>query len=249
MRTISAVIITQDEERNIGRCLESLKDVAVEVIVVDSGSTDRTEAICHEYGAKFVHHDWEGYDRQKNFANSLATQPWVLSIDGDEALSPELREGLLEWSAENDQQPVVYSVNRLTFFDGQPIRHCGWYPETKARLFPAGCAKWDGIVHEDLLFNGEAVKLKGDLLHYPYSGLGDLLAKYTKYATLMAEKYHRHGRRARKSDTVLRPVWNFIRNYFFKGGFLDGHNGFVICKMMAYYTFLKYSLLREKNKQ
>ena len=147
-----AGIITHNEERNIGRCLESLRDVADEVIVVDSGSTDATEAICQQAGARFERHDWEGYSAQKNYANSLASCPWILSIDADEALSPELRQSLLRWKQE-ETQPALFSFNRLTNYCGHWIHHCGWYPDKVVRVFPAGAARWDGLVHEKLVTN------------------------------------------------------------------------------------------------
>ncbi|MCR4659897.1 MAG: glycosyltransferase family 2 protein [Bacteroidales bacterium] len=247
MRNISAVIITCNEARNIGRCLDSLAGVADEIIVVDSGSTDNTELICKEYNVRFDAHPWEGYDKQKNYANSLATNSWIFSIDADEALSPKLRESLMKFKQGEDDATTAYSVNRLTYYQGRAIRHCGWYPERKVRLFRKGEAKWDGIVHEDLVFEGKAANLDGDLLHYPYNGLNDLIAKYSKYASLMADKYHSQGKHATTMDCVLRPLWTFLRNYLIRFGMLDGHEGWTICKMMAYYTFMKYTLLREKR--
>ena len=154
MEKITAVIITKNEERNIGRCLESLKGVADEVVVVDSGSTDRTEALCREAGVRFVSHPWEGYSGQKNYANSLATHPWILSIDADEALSPTLRESILALKhSDNSQFSILnsqFSFNRLTNYCGHWIRHCGWYPDVCTRLFHRDVMEWDGTVHEEL---------------------------------------------------------------------------------------------------
>ena len=178
MDTISAVIITHNEERNIGRCLESLRGVADEVIVVDSGSTDATEAICVAAGARFVRHDWEGYSGQKNYANGLASHPWLLSIDADEALSPQLRESILRLKEKGFDAETVYSMNRLTNYCGRWIRHCGWYPDACVRLWHTGVATWDGLVHEELRYstNVRHAKVEGDLWHYSYYRGGAFVA-------------------------------------------------------------------------
>lgn len=248
MESITAVIITKNEERNIGRCLESLQGVADEVVVVDSGSTDQTEAICREHGARFVHHDWEDYSAQKNYANSLATHPWLLSIDADEALSPTLRENLLRLKAEGLDCATVYSFNRLTNYCGHWIRHCGWYPDRKERLWAADRARWDGEVHEELFFDQPMnhQTLAGDLLHYSYHSTSEMADRQLRYATLAAEKAFRQGKRCPAGAPVLKPCWTFVRNYLLRGGFRDGAAGFTVCRMSAYYTFLKYTLLRER---
>lgn len=251
MNEISAVIITQNEERNIGRCLESLADVADEIIVVDSGSTDGTEAICRKAGAHFEHHDWAGYSGQKNYANSLATKPWILSIDADEALSPTLRESLLTLKQQGLKPNTIYFMNRLTNYCGHWIRHCGWYPDQKCRLWPNGAVEWEGEVHEELRYLQTHLlseTLDGDLHHYSYYSVADHAARQVRYATLAAEKAHARGKRVSVLGVWLRPGWTFIRNYIFKGGLLDGQAGYTVCRMSAFYTFIKYALLREKNR-
>lgn len=247
MINISAVIITKNEERNIVRCLQSLQGVADEVIVVDSGSTDRTEALCREAGVRFVSHPWEGYSEQKNYANSLATGDWILSLDADEALSPRLRESLLALKRNEFPPATAYSFNRLTNYCGHWIHHCGWYPDTCTRLFPKDAAKWDGIVHEQLTFNSHfsILNLKGDLLHYSYYSVADHANRQQHYATLAAIKAHHAGKRASALDLWLRPRWTFFRNFILKGGFLDGHAGYIVCRMSAFYSFLKYAQIRE----
>ena len=252
MEQISAVIITQNEERNIGRCLESLKEVADEVIVVDSGSTDGTADICRKAGARFEHHDWQGYSGQKNYANRLASHPWILSIDADEALSPALRESILALKRQGLSPSTVYAVNRLNNYCGQWIHHCGWYPDWKIRLWRNGAVEWVGEVHEDLQFlqtHLSSHTLEGDLLHYSYYSVADHAARQVRYATLAARKAQAAGKRAGALDVWLRPGWTFARNYLFKGGFLDGHAGYTVCRMSAFYTFIKYALLRELNRQ
>ncbi len=247
MESITAVIITKNEERNIGRCLESLQGVADEVVVVDSGSTDQTEAICREHGARFVHHDWEGYSAQKNYANSLATHPWLLSIDADEALSPTLRESLLKVKADGPDRGAVYSFNRLTNYCGRWIHHCGWYPDSCTRLWHKGMASWDGIIHETLTYSRQPthVHLAGDLYHYSYYSVADHLQRMTHYAPLTAEKAFRQGKRCSLAGVALRPAWTFFKCYILKGGILDGSAGYTVSRMSAYNTFLKYTLLRE----
>ncbi|MBP5677280.1 MAG: glycosyltransferase family 2 protein [Bacteroidales bacterium] len=247
--TISAVIITKNEERNIGRCLASLKGVADEIIVVDSGSTDGTEALCREAGARFEYHAWSGYSEQKNYADSLATGDWTLSIDADEALSPELRESLTVLKRDGEKADAVYSVKRLTNYCGHWVHHCGWYPDSRIRLWPTGQASWDGIIHEELVFKLplKTLQLEGDLYHYSYYTVAEHVERIARYAPLSAEKDHARGKRVTKAGIVFRPLWTFIRGYLLKGGILDGHTGFVICKLSATYTLVKYSTLYNLN--
>ena len=164
---ISAVIITQNEERNIGRCLESLSGIVDETVVVDSGSTDETKEICEKYGARFMHHDWKDYADQKNYANSLVNHEWTLSIDADEALSDQLRESISELKKAGLDGNCTYSMARLNNYCGSWIRHSGWYPDEKVRLWPSGACTWEGLVHEELKYAKamENRKLEGDLLH------------------------------------------------------------------------------------
>ena len=249
MEKLSAVIITQNEERNIARCLDSLRGVADEVVVVDSGSTDGTEAICSRLGARFLHHDWAGYSGQKNYANSLASHPWILSIDADEALSEELKRSILRMKSSAPSDEVVYSMCRLNNYCGQWIRHCGWYPDEKVRLWHQGVCQWDGEVHEELRFQRPVrrQRLTGDLLHYTYYSVTDHAARQVRYATLAAEKARRQGKRSGVGALWLKPTWTFLRNYIFKGGFLDGRAGYLVCKMSAFYTLVKYAKLNESE--
>ena len=247
MNNISAVIITHNEERNIARCIESLQGVADEIIVVDSGSTDRTQLICAQHkNLIFQFHPWEGYSAQKNYANSLASNPWILSIDADEALSPTLRDSLLSWKAQQKPQPALYRFNRLTNYCGHWIHHCGWYPDPCTRLFPKDTVQWDGIVHEQLttLHPLPTIHLNGDLLHYSYYSVDEHAQRQLHYATLAAQKAHDAGRTVTALGVWLRPKWNFLRNYLLKGGFLDGYAGYTVCRMSAFYTFMKYSILK-----
>lgn len=249
--TITAVIITHNEERNIARCLLSLQDVADEVVVVDSGSTDNTESICRNARVVFEHHDWEGFAKQKNYANSLATKEWILSIDADEALSDELRESIMALKSSVSDTNVAYSFNRITNYCGHWIRHCGWYPDRCCRLWSKDIAHWDGIVHEELRFDQPVTfkPLAGHLLHYSYYSVADHASRLAKYASLGAEQYYADGKRCTLASIILRPAWTFFRNYILKGGILDGWAGFVVCRMSAMYTLTKYATLYKMSKE
>ncbi len=249
MVTLSVIIITHNEERNIERCLEALHGIASEVVVVDSGSTDETGAICRQQGATFVHHDWEGFSKQKNYAETLATGDWVLSLDADEEVGEELFDSLLHLLAEGPREGEVYSVNRLTNFCGHWIRHCGWYPDTKVRLWQRGTARWEGDVHEQLVFSKpvKPLQLKGDLLHYSYYTLDELATRQAHYYQLAAQEAYAKGRRCGRGALLRKPLWRFLRDYLFRGGFLDGEAGYTVCRMNAHYTFMKYATLRELN--
>ena len=152
---LTAVIITKNEERNILRCLNSLLDVADEIVVVDSGSTDRTEEICNSFNVKFVQQEWLGYSEQKNFANNLASNDWILSIDADEELSEKLKNSISELKNQRLSDDEVFSMNRLTNYCGHWIRHCGWYPDRKIRIWNRTVGKWQGEIHETIEFSAE----------------------------------------------------------------------------------------------
>lgn len=238
---ISAVIITKNEERNIRRCLESLQGVADEIIVLDSHSTDGTKAICAEFGVRFVEQDWLGYATTKNQGNSLATHDFVLSLDADEALSPTLREAIL---AVKPKLENVYSFNRLTIYCGQEIRHCGWYPDRKPRLFRKGAAAWEGAyVHETLVPKADVPvqQLKGDLLHYSYYSIGEHVTRTNKYAELAAQRLVEGGKSGLLFKALFSPGFRFFKNYVLRLGFLDGFYGLVICTVSSWEVFLKYA--------
>ena len=249
METISAVIITFNEEKNIGRCLQSLQGVADEVIVVDSGSTDKTEEICRQYGAKIICQKWLGYGAQKNFANTFAQHNYILSLDADEALSDTLKKSILEIK---QGSPVdACSVNRLTCYCGQWIKHCGWYPDTKIRLWKKEKATWRlDELHETIILNPNAAiqHLKGDLLHYSYYNISGHILQLNKFTEVGAREYLKKGKNVSVAKIVYKPVWKFIRDYFVKLGVLDGYYGFVICAISAFATFTKYVKARQLAK-
>lgn len=248
MQTLSVVIITLNEARNIKRCLDSVVPVADEIIVVDSFSTDETEALCQPYEQlRFVKHEWEGYVKQKNYANSLATCDLILSIDADEALSEELIKSIQtikNQSVENKS----YSMNRLMNYCGQWIRHGGWYPDVKVRIFGRGRAEWTGKkVHETLSLaqNTEIEHLNGDLLHYSFYSLEEHRHQMEKYATLSAEEMVENGKPSSVIAPYIHSGWKFLRDFVFKAGFLDGGKGWTICKTNAYGVWYKYKKARE----
>jgi len=250
MIQLSVVIITFNEEKNIRRCLDSVKDIADDIVVVDSFSTDPTEDICKSKGVRFVQHTFEGYMEQKNWAITQAKFPHVLSLDADESLSAELKISIQ--AVKNNWTKSGYYMNRMTNYCGQWIRHCGWYPDRKLRLFDSREGKWGGMNPHDKYetFAGEMKTgfLKGDILHYSYYSVEEHYKQAEKFAEISANAMHKKGIIISPFSIYLKPAFKFFRNYFFKLGFLDGKYGYVICKISSWETFLKYSKLYRINK-
>lgn len=249
VKKLSAVIITLNEEKNIARCIRSVIDIADEIIVVDSFSTDKTKDICIQLGVKFVQQSWLGYVEQKNFANTLADHDWILSIDADESLSEELHNSIKQVKDQLSEN-TVYSMNRLTNYCGKWIHHCGWYPDTKIRIFNRKTVSWTGkLIHETLKIPGQFTVnlLKGDLLHFSYYTRDDHYRQIDKFTSLTALEAFENGRKAGIINLFLNPAWKFVRDYLFKAGFLDGKAGFDVCRISAYATYLKYSKLRNMS--
>lgn len=250
MNKLSVVIITFNEERNIARCLESIHTIADEVVVVDSFSADTTPQICKQYGARFISHDWEGYAKQKNFANSQASYDWILSMDADEALSEELQQSILDIKNQIFEN-TVFSMNRLMNYCGQWIHHGSWYPETKIRIFDRRNAFWEDLKVHELLKVPDGTKirhLKGDILHYSYYTVEEHVRQFNKFARLWAEDAVERKKKVSFSAAYTHAFWKFIHDYFIKAGFLDGHYGFIISKINARYVCQKYKLTRELYK-
>lgn len=246
MREISAVIITKNEERNIERCIISLKGVADEIIVVDSFSTDKTADICKRLKVKFVENIFKDYASQKNYGNSLTQFPYILSLDADEALSLELRKSIQQWKSGGGAD--VLKVNRLTNFCGDWIKHSGWYPDAKFRMFDKTKARWAGEkVHEylDIDKNAKKGKLEGDLLHYSFYTIEQHLSTINKFSTLKAEINFDKGKKSSLLKTMVAPRFKFFKVYLLKGGFRDGWRGYVIAKNSAYSDFLKHAKLKQ----
>lgn len=242
---ISVVIITFNEERNIGRCLDAVRDIADDIVVVDSFSKDRTKEICLEKGARFVEHEFPGHIEQKNWAITQAKFPHVLSLDADEAPDDELKAAILRVKA--DWAHDGYSMNRLTNYCGQWIRHCGWYPDTKLRLWDSRKGKWGGVNPHDkyeLYEAGAAQKhLPGNILHYSYYAVEEHYRQADKFSSIAANALFREGKKSTVVHALLKTTAKFIRNYIVKAGFLDGKYGFVISRISAYETWQKYRKL------
>jgi len=271
---LSVIIITKNEAKNVAICLDSLVGIADEIIVIDSFSTDETREISLKYGALFFQREWNGYSEAKNFGNDKAQYDCILSIDADEALSPELRKSILEVKSAKAPElvegvepnpagpstssgtlmvgePVApvpepvegfYTFNRLTNYCGQWIRHGGWYPDTKLRLFDRRIARWQGdFAHETLVFPNtiKPIKLKGDLFHYSFNSIEQHVDKVNKYSSLIAAERLSHGRTGSAFKMIFGPIATFFKFYIIKTGFLDGRNGFIIAVISAYDNFLR----------
>lgn len=244
---LSAVIITFNEERNIARCITSVKAVADEVVVVDSFSTDRTREIAEAHGARFIHHAFEGHIEQKNWAITQAGHPWVLSLDADEALDEELTRSIRDVKR-GTPAADGYTMNRLTNYCGTWIRHGGWYPDRKLRLWDSTKGAWTGTNPHDRYEPGPGSRiahLQGNLLHYSYYTLEDHVRQVDYFTSIAAGDLFRRGRRADFVKLFLSPAAKSIGDYVFRGGFLDGWHGFVIARISAHATFLKYAKLRQ----
>lgn len=249
MLKLSVIIITFNEEKNIGRCLESIKEVADDIVVVDSFSTDGTEEICKKYGVRFYTHAFEGHIEQKNYALTLSQYPHVLSLDADEALDETLRKSIQEvkanWVCDG------YEMNRLTNYCGSWIKHCGWYPDRKLRLYDKSKGTWGGTNPHDKYELNSGAKLgylKGDILHYSYYTIQDHYKQIEYFTTISSKELFKKGKHASIIKVVFSPVVKFIQCYFIKLGFLDGAAGFTICRLSAWAGYLKYSKLRAMYK-
>ncbi len=249
MTGISAVIITRNEAHNIERCITSLKGVVDEVVVVDAESDDATRTIAEAAGARVIVRPWTGYSDQKNFANALAQGEYILSMDADEALSEVLKASLHE--AISKGLVGAYRFNRLTNYCGTWVRHGGWYPDAKVRLFPRGAASWEGAhVHEELRLepNTRIEQLQGDLLHYSYPTVQAHRDRIERYSDLHARKMFSEGKRTNVLKRWFSPAVKFIQSYVLRMGMLDGAAGWSIAKLSARAVFLKYAKLERLHR-
>ncbi|MDQ3393024.1 MAG: glycosyltransferase family 2 protein [Bacteroidota bacterium] len=243
---ISGVIITYNEEKNIGRCINSISAVVDEIVVVDSFSTDNTKEIALANGARFIEHIFEGHIEQKNFALAQSTFDYVLSMDADEALSAELKQEVL-----NIKENWVYDsyiMARLTNYCGKWIRHSGWYPDKKLRLFNRSKGQWGGTNPHDrveMQIGATIGMLQGDLLHYSIYTIEEHVAQLNKFTSIGAAMAFKKGKKSNLFLILFSPLVKFIKAYFLQRGFLDGYYGFLICSISSFASFLKYVKLRQ----
>lgn len=250
MSLLSAVVITWNEEDNIVRCLDSLRHVADEIIVLDSFSTDNTVTLAKMKGANVIQSSFVGYIEQKNKALQLTKHNWVLSLDADEALCPELIESILE--AKKNLKYKAYFMNRYNNYCGQFIKHGLWYPDQKIRLFDKRFACWGGMNPHDkirLKDNLSACYLKGDILHFSFTSIREHKERNERMSSIAAAAIFESGQKKHWSKIFLSPGWSFIHGFILRLGFLDGYFGFVVAKETARLTFLKYQKLKELQKQ
>jgi glycosyltransferase involved in cell wall biosynthesis len=245
MPKLSVILITRDEASNIAACLESVA-WADEIVVVDSGSTDETPAICRRYTPNVTVTDWPGFGPQKNRALDRATGDWVLSIDADERVTPELRSEIEQALKAPDAE--AYELPRLSSYLGQAMRHGGWWPDHVTRLFRRGSARFsEARVHETLEVNGSTGRLKQHLIHHPFRSLDQVIAKMDSYSTAAAAGMAERGRSAGLTSAVLHGFFAFLRTYVLRAGFLDGRLGFVLAVSNAEGAYYKYLKLAERS--
>jgi glycosyltransferase involved in cell wall biosynthesis len=247
MPRLSAIVITKNEAAKIEACLDSLS-FCDERIVVDSGSSDATVALAEAKGARVVSHDWKGFGPQKNFALSLAAGDWVLSLDADEQVSPELAKQIADAIAAGAADG--YEMPRLSTFCGRPMRHSGWYPDYVLRLFRRGRARFsDDPVHERVVCAGPVRRLSAPLIHHPVERLEDALSRMDRYSTAGADMVLASGRRVSFMTGILRGWWAFVRTYILRLGFLDGREGFLLAVANAEGTYYRYMKAWLKGRQ
>ena len=247
MQKISVTIITLNEEENIRACLESVK-WADEILVSDSGSSDRTVEICRAFGAKVFIDEWFGFGRQKNLTAGRTRNNWILNIDADERVTFELREEIEEALKRNDC--AGYKTPRKNFFGGRWIRHCGWYPDYNLRLYRKNAGGFnERAVHEAVQVDGNVGYLKNPLEHYTYRDISDYLKRMDRYSTLAAEEMFKNDRTIGSADLLLRPVFTFLKMFVLQKGFMDGYAGLILSCLYSSYTFSKYAKLWEMLKR
>ena len=238
MVKLSVVIITYNEEKNIARCINSVKEIADEIVVLDSFSKDKTKEICLNLGVQFFEHAFDGHIQQKNRAISYASNEHILSLDADEALDETLVKSIL--SVKNNFEFDGYYMNRLTNYCGNWVKHCNWYPDKKLRLWDSSKGHWTGINPHDKyeLFEGDknASHLKGDILHYSINSIEDHYKQVEFFTTIASKAYFAKGKKAPFYKLIVNPIAKFIDHYLLHLGFLDGKTGYLVSRISAYAT-------------
>ncbi|NML19821.1 glycosyltransferase family 2 protein [Pseudoflavitalea sp. G-6-1-2] len=253
MAVLSVVIITFNEEDKLRACLESVRTLADEIVVVDSLSTDNTEKIAKEFGVRFVSQPFLGYIEQKNFALQQATHEMVLSLDADEVLDEKLQASMLA-EKQKDFPFDGYTMNRTTSYAGKWIRHGSWYPDVKLRLFDRRKSHFGGTNPHDRIIESEGYRkkhLKGDILHSSFESFTAHIAQLNRFTTIQAAALNKEGKKGTFAKLWINPIVAFVNGYIFKGGFRDGTPGLIIAVTVAYQTFAKYAKLRllQRNQQ
>lgn len=250
MYMISVVIIAKNEAHIIGNTLQSLQGITDDIIVVDSGSTDETVSVCTTSGARVIQTSWDGYGANKNKGIIAAKYDWILSLDADEAVDARLKAALI--SLKPVDEHVAYELSYRNFFCNKHIRFGVWAKDRHVRLFNRRKVVWDdAAVHENLVFpvDVKVLPLQGYVLHYTVNSLKDFTDKTVAYAYSNAKKYHLQGKKAGFVKLYIAPAFSFVQHYIFRLGFLDGWEGYLICKTNAWYTFMKYAFLDEMNRK
>ncbi len=245
---LSVGIITYNEERNLPKTLEAAKKIADEIIIVDSHSTDRTVEIAESHGARVYPEDWKGFGPQKNSVIDKCQGEWILLIDADEELSPELTDKIKRIT-EGESKYDVYDINRCSVCFGKELKHGGWSNQYATRLWRRGQVRVsDSLVHEEFVTESEKGRIGEKIYHYSYLTMQDYFERFNKYTTLGAQEYYRRGKKVNSLQIVLNPIFKFIRMYIIRLGFLDGIEGFTIASTSAMYSMIKYFKLREMYK-
>ena len=236
---LSVAIVAKNEEKTIGECIKSVLEIANEVVLVDSGSEDRTVEIARELGAKVFFREWTDYVQQVNYAISLCKGEWILVLDADEVLTDELRASIKKAVKENRNE--CYQIRRRLYYLGRLLR----FSEKKIRLFKKGRGKYEGFVHERVICEDRVRTLEGYMIHYSYESLNHHIAKVMGYARMVAS--NRKDSVNPFTGMVLKPLWTFIKHYLLKGCWRDGYPGFVYSAVISFYTFMKYAFMYENH--
>ena len=242
MPPLSVCIITQNEEHNLPRALAAVRDLADEIVVVDAGSTDRTQQIARDAGARLFVRPFTNHSDQKNYAASLASHEWIFLLDADEEPDATLRDSIRQWKA-REPEFFVYEMPRLNWYLGAWIRHSRWYPDYKERIYRRDKAAFHDVIHSALRFSGRAGRLEGNLLHYSFRSFEEHEAKVERYSTALAQDLYARGRRSWRAAMWLASPWSWFHHYVLGAGFLDGSRGALIARMAARGTWLKFQKL------
>jgi glycosyltransferase involved in cell wall biosynthesis len=238
---LSVYIITKNEIRRIERALASVADWVDEIVVVDSGSDDGTLEVVRKFTGRVYHKDFEGFGQQYTYAHGLTKNKWVMYIDGDEEVSPELRDEIIGLFENGGPHPDGYTAPRETFYLGRWIRHGGWYPDYILRIYRKSQGKWEKGLHPKLHIDGKLKRLKHPFLHYNYRDISHQIMTVDRYSTIASQELVDRGKGLSIAKLLLNPPFRFVRDYLLRGGFLDGMPGFIIAVTTAYYVFIKYA--------